>query len=81
MDFPDRVVIDDGSKKQPLQKTKTLISKADEFFQRKVPLVDVMHTVKEIKEYMPMVHKMERQLALQEDRITALMLLNDRTCS
>ena len=58
MDFPDKVVMDDS--KKPFNKTKTFISKADEFFQRKVPLVDVMNTVKEIKEYLPLVQKMER---------------------
>eukprot|EP00347_Sterkiella_histriomuscorum_P006151 403353874 len=83
MNVPDRIVADPVSiaqpKQKPQQQNSSLIHKADEFFQKKVPLVDVMNAIKELKESIPTIHKMELKIAIQEDRLTDIMvLLNDR---
>ena len=52
------------------------ISKAEEYFFKKVPLVDVMNTMKDIKELLPSFQKLEEKVVIQEDKITDLMVLN-----
>ena len=54
----------------------TNIGKAEEYFFKKVPLVDVMNTMKDIKELLPSFQKLEEKVVIQEDKITDLMMLN-----
>ncbi|CDW83971.1 UNKNOWN [Stylonychia lemnae] len=77
MNVPDRINTDNI---KIAQKSKnSLITKADEYFQKKVPLVDVMNSIKELKDMTPLMNKLELKIAIQEDKITDLMvLLNER---
>ena len=73
MNFPDKVISDESKMSQG-SKSKQFINKSEEFFQKKVPLVDVMNSIKEIKEFLPIVSKLEKKIAIQEDRIYKLSL-------
>lgn len=70
---PDRINTDNII--TPKKVKNSLITKADEYFQKKVPLVDVMNTMKEVKELLPTINKLELKMAIQEDRITDLMVI------
>ena len=58
LNFTDKVTIDEGIMTKSTKNPK-FISTAEEYFSKKVPLVDVMNSIKEVKEYIPTVKRLE----------------------